>query len=115
MSEICTTCGLPKDLCVCEVIARESQKISVYIIAKKFGKKYTVVKGIDNKEIDLRDVAKKLKSRFACGGTAKDGVIELQGDHRPKVMAALVEMGFSAETIEVKEGIQRAAFKSERR
>lgn len=103
MSEICTTCGLPKELCVCEAIAKESQEILVYIIRKKFGKKYTVVEGIDNKEIDLKEVTKKLKSRFACGGTVKMGKIELQGDHCQKVMKVLVELGFPPETINIKE------------
>lgn len=107
MSEICTTCGLPKALCVCEIIAKETQKVSVYMINKKFGKKYTIVEGIDNKEIDLKEVTKTLKSRFACGGTMKDGKIELQGDHRQKVMKVLVELGFPPETIEVKENMFR--------
>lgn len=74
------------------------------MINKKFGKKYTIVEGIDNKEIDLKEVTKTLKSRFACGGTMKDGKVELQGDHRHKVMKVLVELGFPAETVEVKEG-----------
>ena len=102
MTEICTTCGLPQDLCVCETIAKESQKIQVYSIKKKFGKVYTVVEGIDNKEIDIKDLTKKLKAKFACGGTAKGGKIELQGDHKQKVMENLVEIGFPPESIEVK-------------
>ena len=102
MAEICITCGLPQDLCVCETIAKESQKIRVYNIKKKFGKVYTVVEGIDNKEIDIKDLAKKLKTKFACGGTAKKGKIELQGNHKQKVMESLVEIGFPPESIEVK-------------
>ena len=102
MTDICITCGLPQDLCVCETIAKESQKIRVYNIKKKFGKVYTVVEGIDNKEIDIKDLAKKLKTKFACGGTAKKGKIELQGDHKQKVMESLVEIGFPPESIEVK-------------
>jgi translation initiation factor 1 len=43
MSEICTTCGLPKELCVCETIAKEAQKIVVTTTKKKFGKVYTVI------------------------------------------------------------------------
>ncbi len=101
MSSICTTCGLPQELCVCETIAKENQKITVYIEKQKFGKKYTIVEGIDTKDIDIKDVAKKLKSRLACGGTAKQGTIELQGDHRQKVMEFLVQMGFTPETIEI--------------
>ncbi len=102
MSEICTTCGLPKDLCVCETIAKESQQIIVKTIKKKFGKKYTVVSGINEHEIDLKDLAKKLKGKFACGGTAKDGIIELQGDHLKSIKEELVNLGFTPETIDVK-------------
>jgi translation initiation factor 1 len=102
MSEICPKCGLPKELCVCEAIAKENQIIKVYGIKKKFGKKYTVIEGIDSKEINLKDLTKKLKTKFACGGTAKEGKIELQGDHKQKVKENLVKMGFSQETIDVR-------------
>jgi len=102
MSEICPKCGLPKELCVCEAIAKESQIIKVYVIKKKFGKKYTIIEGIDSKEIDMKDLTKKLKTKFACGGTAKEGKIELQGDHKQKVRENLVQMGFSHETIDIR-------------
>ena len=82
MSKICTICGLNEELCVCEIIAKESQKILVYIENKKFSKNYTIIEGLDKKEIDLKELSKKLKSEFACGGTIKDGKIELQGDHK---------------------------------
>ena len=102
MSEICTVCGLPKELCVCEEIAKESQKIVVKTVKKKFGKLNTLVEGIDTKDIDIKEVVKKLKSLLACGGTIKERVIELQGDHKQKVKNALVQMGFLPETIEIK-------------
>ena|SRR3989338_7241098 len=102
MSEICTRCGLPKELCVCETIAKESQKIIVQLVKKKFNKISTMVEGIDEKEINLKDLAKKLKSKFACGGTAKEGRIELQGDHKHKVKEILIQSGFAPETIEVR-------------
>lgn len=102
MTNICNVCGLPKELCVCEQIARESQKIIVKIVKKKFGKVFTMVEGIDTNEIDIKDVAKKLKNKFACGGTAKDGYIELQGNHLAKVQQALMEIGFAPETIDLK-------------
>ena len=102
MSKICSKCGLPQELCVCESIAKESQKIEVLTIKKKFGKLYTVVRGIDEKELSLKDIAKKLKSKFACGGTSKEGIIELQGDHKHHVKPFLIQMGFSPESIIVR-------------
>ncbi len=102
MAEVCPNCGLPKELCVCETIAKESQKIIVTTIKKAFGKLNTVITGIDEKEINLRDLAKKLKSEFACGGTSKEGKIELQGNHKQKIKASLVRFGFAPETIEIR-------------
>jgi translation initiation factor 1 len=87
---------------VCEAIAKESQRISVYLEKKKFGKVYTMIDGIDSKEIDMKELTKKLKNKFACGGTAKGGKIELQGDHKQKVKAVLIEAGFSPETMDIK-------------
>lgn len=102
MSEICTKCGLVKELCVCETIAKESQLIKVYLERKKFRKFYTIIEGIDDKEIDMRDLAKQLKERLACGGTVKEGRIELQGDHKNRVKDILVNIGFPPDSIEVK-------------
>ena len=102
MSEVCPMCGLVKELCVCETIAKESQKILVYIERKKFNKFYTIVEGIDEKEIHLKDLAKKLKSELACGGTVKDGKIELQGEHKQKVKRILIEYGFALNSIEIR-------------
>ena len=102
MTEVCPMCGLVKELCVCETIAKESQKILVYIERKKFNKNYTIVEGIDEKEIDLKELAKRLKSELACGGTIKNGKIELQGEHKQKSKKILIEHGFAPSSIEVR-------------
>jgi translation initiation factor 1 len=101
MVGVCNQCGLPQDLCVCETIAREQQKITVKIEKRKFGKKYTIITGI-KKEANLNEIIKKLKNKFACGGTAKGGQLELQGDHKLRIKKHLVELGFPEETIEVR-------------
>ncbi len=102
MAEICPQCGLPKELCVCETIAKEQQKIIVTTKKKKFGKLNTLVTGLNEKEINLKDLGKKLKAKFACGGTVKDGNIELQGNHKQHMKTTLVQLGFAPESIEVR-------------
>ena len=102
MTDVCPKCGLVKELCVCEAIAKESQKIRVYLEKKKFNKVYTIIEGLDEKEINFKDLAKKLKSEFACGGTAKQGKIELQGDHKNKAKDALIKAGFPPDAIEAR-------------
>ena len=100
MPEIDPITGLPKELGAWDNIAKENQKITIKIIKKKFGKKYTVIQGINKHEVDIKSIAKKLKTKFACGGTAKDGVIELQGDHMKEMRKELVNLGFSPDQIE---------------
>ena len=94
---ICSTCGLPDELCMCEEIAREQQEITIHVTKRRYGKSVTVVSGIDAGEIDIDDLAKKLKTECASGGTVKDGNIELQGDHIKKVSKVLAKMGFHSE------------------
>ncbi|MCX6652783.1 MAG: stress response translation initiation inhibitor YciH [Methanomassiliicoccales archaeon] len=97
MAEICSVCGLPKELCMCEEIAREQQTVKISTDSRRYGKVVTIVSGIDSNDIDIDDLARKLKTRCAAGGTAKDGKIELQGEHKKKVQQALEEMGFKTE------------------
>lgn len=102
MSEICSKCGLPQELCVCEKIAIETQQIEVYIERKKFNRIYTIIVGITTKEIDMKELVKNLKSKLACGGTIKDQKIELQGDHKNRVKQVLVQLGFAPSRIKVR-------------
>ncbi len=62
----------------------------------------------DIKSLDIHAIAKELKRKLATGGTVKDNVIEVQGDHRYKVKKLLVEMGFKEENILVDESIVEA-------
>ena len=100
MVGVCNQCGLPQDLCVCETIAREQQKIKVFIEKRKFGKKYTIITGV-GKEANIDEILKTLKTKFACGGTAKNGQMELQGNHKLRIKQTLVDLGFAEETIEI--------------
>lgn len=102
MRDIDPKTGLPKELGVFDDIVKESQQITVKTDKRKFGKVYTIVEGLRESEVDMKDLAKKLKSKFACGGTTKDGVIELQGDHSGDIKKELIKLGFPPETIEVR-------------
>ena len=96
--EICPKCGLPEQACVCEQIVKSSQRIKITTDRKRYGKIVTIVTGFD-KGIDGKKTAKALKNELACGGTYKDDMIELQGDHRKKIKEALVKLGFDEESI----------------
>ena len=99
MPDVCPKCGLNKELCVCEIIAKEEQRITVRKVKRRFGKITTIVEGISKSDIDIKNVAKQLKSKLACGGTVKNDTIELQGDHVQKVKEELISLGFNQESI----------------
>ena len=97
--DICPKCGLPLQACVCKEIAKTEQKIRITTDKRRYGKIITLVKGLSN-DVDIKGTAKNLKSGLACGGTVKNNVIELQGDHRKKVKPKLVGLGFSEDSID---------------
>jgi translation initiation factor 1 len=100
MADICNKCGMLKDLCVCEILDKQGvAKIRVYTTKKKFKKLVTIIEGID--EAQLERTAKELKHKLACGGTAKEGVIILQGDHKKRARDVLKSLGYLPESIEV--------------
>lgn len=95
--DICPKCGLPLQACVCKEIAKTQQEITIRTEKRRFGKITTIIAGLVG--VDIKDIAKKLKSGLACGGTVKNNSIELMGNHKEKVKPLLVEMGFEAEQI----------------
>ena len=101
MAEVCSTCGLPKDLCVCGEIEKEQQRIRIRLETRKFGRANTIVDGIDDRNSNLANIAQKLKTFCACGGTSKNGQIMLQGDHRERVREFLIKTGYPEENIEL--------------
>ncbi len=58
------------------------------------GKKVTLVSGLPLDEAALEDLALALKQICGSGGTVKDGQIEIQGDHRDRIMAQLQSRGY---------------------
>jgi translation initiation factor 1 len=84
---------------VCKVIEREAKLIKISTTLRKFGKPTTIIEGIDDKS--AKSVSKQLKTKLACGGTYKNGKIELQGDHKLRAKQLLKEMGYDEEQIEI--------------
>ncbi len=101
MAVICKKCGLPNDLCACGELDKEETRIVIRLEKRRFSKTTTMIEGIDPKLSDIHHIVKELKSKLACGGTAKDGFIMLQGDHREDVKSYLVKYGFTESAIEV--------------
>ena len=64
-------------------------------IAGRRGKPVTTVHGVPGGDDALRELAGELKRRCGTGGTVKDGVIEIQGDHRDVVISQLEAKGYT--------------------
>lgn len=96
---LCPKCGLPTDLCTCEIREREEKRITVYTTTRRFKKPVTIVKGVSKDQ--GKEIVKKLKRKLACGGSFKDGNIELQGNHKHKMKEILVKLGFDGDQIEI--------------
>ena len=101
MAVICSTCGLPDDLCACGDLDKDSNHIIIRLETRRFKKKGTMIDGLDPKINNLENIAKELKSKYACGVTAKEGYIFLQGDHRDSIKDTLVNLVFDEDKIEL--------------
>ena len=66
---------------------------------RRAGKTVTVISGLQHDPATLAALLKTLKQRCGAGGTVKDGEIELQGDHRERVGAALIALGYQVKHI----------------
>ncbi len=75
-------------------ISFEKQVLRIWLERGRGGKESTVVKGFVGSDDSLADLAKMIKNKCAAGGSAKDGIIIVQGDHRDKVMKLLTDVGF---------------------
>lgn len=97
---ICPACRLPVAKCRCRIDAPPPEGDGIVRVRRETkgrgGKTVTTVEGVPLPAGGLRDLASDLKRRCGTGGTVKDRVIEIQGDHRDTVVAELIRKGFTA-------------------
>lgn len=94
MAEICSTCGLPEELCVCEDVSKDEVTLEIKTEERSYNKTVTLVIGLPD-DVDKSSLASKLKSQLACGGTINDsGNIELQGQHLNRIGPILEDEGY---------------------
>ena len=93
---MCPECRQPVDACACKAKAQAVGDGVVRVSRStkgRGGKSVTLVKGLALDAAALALLGKQLRSACGSGGTVKDGVIEVQGDHCEQVMAALAKLG----------------------
>lgn len=97
----CPICGQPYARCRCEqtrpATPSKTNDGVVRVLRERKGrggKTVTLITGIIAGEDAIAALAQQLKKLCGSGGTAKDGVIEIQGDHCEKVQAKLMAMGY---------------------
>lgn len=101
---VCPGCGQPAASCACAARPAGKSKATKGDGAVRVGREtkgrkgkgVTVVTGLPLGNEELRELAKRLKARCGAGGTVRDGVIEIQGEHRDAVVRALQAEGFAA-------------------
>lgn len=95
---MCPDCRQPVGLCTCGKRSAVPAGDGVMRVSRETkgrgGKAVTVVKGAALDAQALQALGKQLRTACGSGGTVKDGVIEIQGDHIERVMASLLAQGF---------------------
>lgn len=98
----CDRCAKPIDACRCPraadgaICLPSDQRVRVSRERRGGGKWVTIITGLDPKANDLGAMLKRMKALCASGGSLQDEHIELQGDHREKVLAQLLQLGYAA-------------------
>jgi translation initiation factor 1 len=97
--QTCPDCEKPIARCACRKSPRADRGDGIVRIRREVkgrrGKTVTAISGIALSEDGLRALAGELKRSCGTGGSAKDGVIEIQGDHRDTLAELLRERGYT--------------------
>ena len=95
---MCPACRKPVASCACAAAAAVPRGVGVVRVGcettGRGGKTMTTVRGVPLDAAALASLGKRLRSACGAGGTVKDGVLEVQGDHRDRVIALLRDEGW---------------------
>ena len=100
VGSLCPNCRRPVRECVCPKGAPGTAKPATVRVGRetqgRAGKGVTTITGLPLSLAEIETLATKLKKRCGSGGTVREGVIEIQGDHRDVIVAELNKMGWPA-------------------
>jgi translation initiation factor 1 len=100
LGSLCPNCRRPVRECVCPKGVPGAANLSAVRVAREVkgraGKGVTTITGLPLSQSDIEALATKLKKRCGSGGTVREGIIEIQGDHREVIVAELIKMGWPA-------------------
>lgn len=96
---MCPTCGKPVDSCTCRNQQQKAPGDGILRVRREVkgrgGKTVTTISGFSMNDSDLRELAGELKRRCGTGGSAKDGIIVIQGDQRDIIIPLLQAKGYT--------------------
>jgi len=96
---MCPVCGKPVAKCLCREKKEIPQGDGVVRVGRETkgrkGKGVTLITGVPLDETGLKELGRQLKAKCGAGGTVKDGVIEIQGDHRDLLLEELCKRGWT--------------------
>jgi translation initiation factor 1 len=100
LGSLCPNCRRPVRECVCPKGAPGAAKPTAVRVGREIkgraGNGVTTITGLPMPPAEIESLAAKLKKRCGSGGTVRDGVIEIQGDHRDSIVAELTKLGWPA-------------------
>lgn len=100
LGRLCPDCGMIKSACSCRrVVTAAGSGTNIRVGRETKGRKgkgVTVISGLPLTGVALDALASQLKKRCGCGGTVKDGKIEIQGDQRGLLLQELERLGYVA-------------------
>jgi translation initiation factor 1 len=95
---ICPKCGKPAKVCICNkdtASLKTDGTVRLILQTKgRGGKTVTLITGLALDTASLEHLASDLKRQCGAGGTSRDGLIEIQGDHRETLLVLLKQRGF---------------------